>query len=109
MENIKTFKTVFLYFECKTGWWGHRFSTRFDMSNKLDLAPGVQGYMISNPPPCLIAGLKSSLDIFKQTDMKQLCKKSFLLTGLAKLISLKKYFVSNNNKVIMNYVYHLFL
>jgi len=63
------------------GWWGHRFSTRFDMSNKLDLVPGVQGYMISNPPPCLIAGLKSSLDIFKQTNMKQLCKKSFLLTG----------------------------
>jgi len=63
------------------GWWGHRFSTRFDMSNKLDLVPGVQGYSISNPSPCLVAGLKSSLDIFKQTDMKKLCKKSLLLTG----------------------------
>jgi len=63
------------------GWWGHKLSTRFDMTNELDLTPGVRGYAHSGPPPCLLSNLKSSLDIFKQTDMKKLRKKSILLTG----------------------------
>jgi len=51
------------------------------MTNELDLTPGVRGYAHSGPPPCLLSNLKSSLDIFKQTDMKKLREKSFLLTG----------------------------
>jgi len=70
------------------GWWGHRLDTRFDMSNSLELSTGIAGYRISNPPPALVAGLKASLDIFKQTSMEALAAKSFLLTGYLEMLLL---------------------
>ncbi|XP_069791160.1 kynureninase isoform X3 [Narcine bancroftii] len=63
------------------GWWGHDMKTRFQMDNKLDLTPGVNGFRISNPPILLVRSLQASLEIFNQTDKKALRKKSVLLTG----------------------------
>ncbi|XP_033861919.1 kynureninase-like isoform X1 [Acipenser ruthenus] len=63
------------------GWWGHEMKTRFLMDNKLQLSPGINGYRISNPSILLVCALQASLEIFNQTSMKALRKKSVLLTG----------------------------
>ncbi|XP_072881959.1 kynureninase isoform X3 [Hemitrygon akajei] len=63
------------------GWWSHNFKSRFQMDNKLDLSPGVNGFRISNPPILLVRSLQASLEIYNQTDKKALRKKSVLLTG----------------------------
>uniref|UniRef100_A0A8B9HTV3 Kynureninase n=2 Tax=Astyanax mexicanus TaxID=7994 RepID=A0A8B9HTV3_ASTMX len=64
------------------GWWGHNLKTRFQMTNgKMDLQPGVNGYRLSNQPVLLVCPLQASLEIFNQTTMKDLRKKSILLTG----------------------------
>ncbi|XP_043848883.1 kynureninase isoform X2 [Dromiciops gliroides] len=63
------------------GWFGHKLESRFNMDNKLDLIPGVNGYRLSNPPILLVCALEASLEIFNQTTMETLRKKSILLTG----------------------------
>ncbi|KAG8432290.1 hypothetical protein GDO86_016799 [Hymenochirus boettgeri] len=63
------------------GWWGHEFKSRFKMENKLELSPGINGFRISNPPILLVCSLHASLEVFNQTTMKALRKKSILLTG----------------------------
>ncbi|XP_062904694.1 kynureninase isoform X2 [Mobula hypostoma] len=63
------------------GWWSHNFKSRFQMDNKLDLSPGVNGFRISNPPILLVRSLQASLEIYNETDKKALRKKSVLLTG----------------------------
>ncbi|XP_051841776.1 kynureninase [Antechinus flavipes] len=63
------------------GWFGHKLESRFNMDNKLDLIPGVNGYRLSNPPILLVCALEASLEIFSQTTMETLRKKSILLTG----------------------------
>ncbi|XP_033640545.1 kynureninase-like [Asterias rubens] len=64
-----------------TGWWGHQMNTRFDMSNEMDLAPGIAGYRISNPGFLSVIPVKASLEVFSKTSMAALRKKSVLLTG----------------------------
>ncbi|KAI2663180.1 Kynureninase [Labeo rohita] len=64
-----------------TGWWGHNLKTRFLMNNEMDLQPGVNGFRLSNQPILLVCPLQASLEIFNQTSMKDLRKKSLLLTG----------------------------
>ncbi|KAJ7345786.1 hypothetical protein JRQ81_001736 [Phrynocephalus forsythii] len=64
-----------------TGWWGHDYKTRFLMENKLQLVPGINGFRLSNPPILLVCALHASLEVFGQTTMKLLRKKSVLLTG----------------------------
>ncbi|KAM4697902.1 kynureninase [Rhinophrynus dorsalis] len=76
------------------GWWGHEFKTRFSMSNKLKLSPGVDGFRLSNPPILLVCSLHASLEVFNQTSMKTLRKKSILLT--AYLEYLIKYYYSSH-------------
>uniref|UniRef100_A0A6I8P3F7 Kynureninase n=1 Tax=Ornithorhynchus anatinus TaxID=9258 RepID=A0A6I8P3F7_ORNAN len=63
------------------GWFGHDLETRFKMENKLQLTPGVNGFRISNPPMLLVSALHASLEVFNQTTMSALRKKSILLTG----------------------------
>jgi kynureninase len=36
------------------GWWGHRLSTRFQMSNRMELAEGAAGFRLSTPSPILM-------------------------------------------------------
>ncbi|KAM9188923.1 kynureninase isoform 2-T3 [Mergus octosetaceus] len=63
------------------GWWGHDFKTRFLMENKLQLSKGINGFRLSNPPILLVCALQASLEVFGQTTMKALRRKSILLTG----------------------------
>ncbi|XP_027512145.1 kynureninase isoform X3 [Corapipo altera] len=63
------------------GWWGHDFKTRFLMENKLQLSEGINGFRLSNPPILLVCALHASLEVFSQTTMKALRRKSILLTG----------------------------
>ncbi|RXN32503.1 kynureninase [Labeo rohita] len=48
---------------------------------QMDLQPGVNGFRLSNQPILLVCPLQASLEIFNQTSMKDLRKKSVLLTG----------------------------
>ncbi|NXP33723.1 KYNU Kynureninase, partial [Leiothrix lutea] len=63
------------------GWWGHEYKTRFLMENKLQLSEGINGFRLSNPPILLVCALHASLEVFSQTTMKALRRKSILLTG----------------------------
>ncbi|KAK1798851.1 hypothetical protein P4O66_007134 [Electrophorus voltai] len=63
------------------GWWGHNLKTRFQMTNVMDLQPGVKGYRLSNQPILLVCPLQASLEIFNKTTMTDLRRKSVLLTG----------------------------
>ncbi|KAL1273433.1 hypothetical protein QQF64_029295 [Cirrhinus molitorella] len=63
------------------GWWGHNLKTRFLMNNEMDLQPGVNGFRLSNQPILLVCPLQASLEIFNRTSMKDLRRKSVLLTG----------------------------
>ncbi|XP_043381257.1 kynureninase isoform X4 [Chelonia mydas] len=74
-KHSQTIKPVLI------GWWGHEFKTRFLMENKLQLSPGINGYRLSNPPILLVCALHASLEVFGQTTMKALRRKSILLTG----------------------------
>uniref|UniRef100_A0AAR2L5U9 Kynureninase n=1 Tax=Pygocentrus nattereri TaxID=42514 RepID=A0AAR2L5U9_PYGNA len=47
------------------GWWGHKLSTRFQMTNEMDLQPGVNGYRLSNQPVLLVCPLQASLEVRK--------------------------------------------
>ncbi|XP_041834355.1 kynureninase [Melanotaenia boesemani] len=63
------------------GWWGHDLKTRFQMTNELDLQPGVNGFRLSNQPILLVCPLQASLEVFDMTSMQALRRKSVLLTG----------------------------
>nr|XP_026693024.1 kynureninase-like isoform X2 [Ciona intestinalis] len=63
------------------GWWSHTISTRFDMTNQLDLTPGINGYRISCLSSHGLSSIKASMEIFDKTNMKKIREKSILLTG----------------------------
>ncbi|XP_068446985.1 kynureninase [Clinocottus analis] len=63
------------------GWWGHDLKTRFQMNNRMELQPGVNGFRLSNQPILLVCPLQASLEVFKMTSMQLLRRKSLLLTG----------------------------
>ncbi|XP_065527353.1 kynureninase isoform X2 [Lathamus discolor] len=73
------------------GWWGHDFKTRFLMENKLQLSEGISGFRLSNPPILLVCALQASLEVFGQTTMKALRRKSILLTGYLEYL-IKRYY-----------------
>ncbi|XP_072539609.1 kynureninase [Salminus brasiliensis] len=87
-KHTNTVKPVLL------GWWGHNLKTRFQMTNEMDLQPGVSGYRLSNQPFLLVCPLQASLEIFNQTTMKDLRKKSILLTGYLEFL-LKHYYTKD--------------
>ncbi|KAF5890880.1 kynureninase, partial [Clarias magur] len=63
------------------GWWGHQLDSRFQMTNVMSLQPGVSGFRLSNQPILLVCPLQASLEIFNKTTMRDLRRKSVLLTG----------------------------
>lgn len=63
------------------GWWGHNEKERFQMKKGFQPMPGVDGWQLSNFPVLPGAALLASLEIFQQAGMKNLVKKSVLLTG----------------------------
>uniref|UniRef100_A0A8C2IPN4 Kynureninase n=1 Tax=Cyprinus carpio TaxID=7962 RepID=A0A8C2IPN4_CYPCA len=50
-------------------------------AHKMELQPGVKGFRLSNQPVLLVCPLQASLEIFNRTSMKDLRRKSVLLTG----------------------------
>jgi kynureninase len=63
------------------GWWGHDEKERFQMRKGFKPMPGVDGWQLSNFPVLAGAALLASLEIFKQAGIKNLRKKSILLTA----------------------------
>ncbi|KAJ2558977.1 Kynureninase (L-kynurenine hydrolase) [Coemansia sp. RSA 1933] len=62
------------------GWWAHDENSRFEMTNKFAPNEGAAGFEISNTPIIIAATLLGSLQVFEQTTMDDLRKKSVLLT-----------------------------
>ncbi|XP_062852972.1 kynureninase [Trichomycterus rosablanca] len=79
------------------GWWGHKLDTRFQMTNVMSLQPGVNGFRLSNQPILLVCPLQASLEIFNKTTMRDLRKKSVLLTGYLEYL-LKHYYSENKSE-----------
>lgn len=63
------------------GWWGHNEDERFQMKKGFKPMAGVDGWQVSNFPVLPGAALLASLEIFQQAGIKNLRKKSLLLTG----------------------------
>jgi kynureninase len=63
------------------GWWGHDESQRFQMKKGFIPMEGVDGWQISNFPVLQGAAHLASLEIFHEAGIKNLRKKSMLLTG----------------------------
>lgn len=62
------------------GWWGSDKDSRFKMENRFAPIPGAGGWQLSNPSVADMTALRASLDVFKQTSMKELRDKSLRLT-----------------------------
>lgn len=63
------------------GWWGHQEEKRFEMKKGFKPMSGVDGWQVSNFPVLTGAAHLASLRIFDKAGMKQIRKKSLLLTG----------------------------
>ena len=63
------------------GWWGHDEKERFLMQKGFKPMPGADGWQLSNVPVFQSAAHIAALEIFQQTTIKELRKKSMLLTG----------------------------
>uniref|UniRef100_A0AAY4C4Z3 Kynureninase n=2 Tax=Denticeps clupeoides TaxID=299321 RepID=A0AAY4C4Z3_9TELE len=85
------------------GWWGHNLKTRFKMDNTMDLLPGISGFRLSNQPILLVCPLQASLEIFSQTSMKSLRKKSILLTGYLEYL-IKHFYSKDESNLSKPYV-----
>ncbi len=68
------------------GWWGHDKASRFRMEKGFIPMPTAEAWQVSNAPIFSMAVHKAALDIFLQTDMSALAKKSVKLTGYLEFI-----------------------
>ncbi|KAF2366791.1 Kynureninase [Trinorchestia longiramus] len=71
------------------GWWSNAEDSRFLMMEDCDVALGVDGLRLCNPPPFLVALVIASLEIFDECGMEKLLKKQRLLTGYLELLLLR--------------------
>jgi kynureninase len=63
------------------GWWGHQEKERFQMKKGFIPMQGADGWQLSNFPVLSGAAQLASLKIFEKAGIKNLRKKSLLLTG----------------------------
>jgi kynureninase len=63
------------------GWWGNDESTRFEMRDTFDPAPGVDAWQQSNPPVLGLAPVIAGLELFHEAGIERLREKSIALTG----------------------------
>ncbi|KAL5015360.1 hypothetical protein ScPMuIL_009630 [Solemya velum] len=89
------------------GWWGHKFSSRFRMDNKMESYDGAYMYRISNTPGLLCPPLKASLEIYNKTSMSELCAKSRILTAYLEYLLNRKYGDQCNGDVAKNGPVHV--
>ena len=64
-----------------SGWWGNDEKIRFKMEKDFHPMKGADGWQLSNFPVLAGAAQLASLEIFDQTTMGELRKKSIMLTG----------------------------
>jgi kynureninase len=63
------------------GWWGHHEKDRFLMKSGFIPMPGADGWQLSNFPVLSGAAHLASLQLFEEAGLKNLRRKSVLLTG----------------------------
>ena len=64
------------------GWWGQDEATRFQMGDRFNPIPTVEGWQLSNPPILSLAAIAASLETFALAgNMEPLRQKSIELTG----------------------------
>lgn len=63
------------------GWWGHDEPNRFKMQKGFVPMKGVDGWQLSNYPVLSGAAHLASLELFEKAGIKNLRKKSIVLTG----------------------------
>jgi kynureninase len=63
------------------GWWGHNERDRFRMEKGFRPMEGIDGWQVSNVPILQAAALMASLNIFQETGINTLRKKSVLLSS----------------------------
>jgi kynureninase len=63
------------------GWWGHQEGERFEMRKGFKPMSGVDGWQLSNHPVVHSAVHLAALDVFERAGIRNLRKKSELLTG----------------------------
>jgi kynureninase len=63
------------------GWWGHDERERFQMKKGFKPMPGIDGWQVSNIPVLQGAAHLASLQLFEEAGIRNLRKKSVLLTG----------------------------
>ena len=65
------------------GWWGNDPDSRFGMHLEPDFVPvpTADGWQLSNPPILALAPVRVSLELFDETGMPALRRKSLALTG----------------------------
>ena len=63
------------------GWWGHGEKERFQMKKGFRPMVGAEGWQLSNFPVISGAARLASLEIFRRAGLRELYRKSTLLTG----------------------------
>jgi len=63
------------------GWWGNAEKTRFKMEKGFKPKAGAGGWQLSTAQVLNMVALKASLELFEKAGIKNLHKKSILLTG----------------------------
>lgn len=63
------------------GWWGNAEKTRFKMEKGFKPKAGIDGWQLSTAQVFNMVALKASLEIFDKAGIRNLRKKSLLLTG----------------------------
>lgn len=64
-----------------SGWWGHDAKERFEMANRINPIPNVDGWQLSNVNILSSAAHLASLELFDQAGIKKLREKSLKMTG----------------------------
>ncbi|MFM8850618.1 MAG: kynureninase [Cytophagales bacterium] len=68
------------------GWWGHHEKERFQMKKGFVPMPGADGWQLSNFSVLSGSALMGSLNVFEKAGMKNLRKKSELLTAYLQFV-----------------------
>ena len=71
-----------------SGWWGGEKNVRFDMAYRFVPRQGAAGWQVGNVNALALTAVLASLEVFEQTSMEDIRKKSLALTGyLEKLLN----------------------
>ena len=88
------------------GWWGNKYSTRFEMKKNFDASKNASGWSISNMPILSSAPLRISLGLYNTIGMDRFRNASVSLTNY--LESLIKKELDRYIKIITYLLAHIF-